>query len=250
MSAHIEWLKANGAPAEVIREAEENHLRQADYTRKTQELAATQRQIFEALASRGGGGGGGEPPRSRLQQVLDQIEGENAAPVKQLFQSVLGAFDEDLRGRFQQELGQVRQTSDTVRWNQELDAYYQERLLPMFGNNVAEVWPAVKAESMQALLRGETVHPEALVLARGEQARDWMVEQKLAADKAKLDRATEGSTQIRRTTPPMTGGATGGTEGSGAGGGGAAAAADQAWNLDRAEELVNDTLREIGLPVT
>lgn len=149
----IAWLKQSGAPADVIKAAETDLMTQQAYTRARQQDVMTFTQAMQAI---GQGGGGTQPsagPKvSHAEAFLEKISGENAEPTKALLRGFASALQRDMQGDVDARVAPVQRTAEETRWERELDAYFETRMLPRFGEKAREHWPEIRAAAKEQLL--------------------------------------------------------------------------------------------------
>lgn len=201
----IRRLEALGADTDLIAEVRSGTLRQADYTKKTQELSQLRDQVAMALGRQQAGGA--SAPKRKVDEYLEQFEGEEAANVRSLLGGLVEAIRADMKAETAQELRPVVEATQSLSWSQALDQRLETELVPMYGEGIRGDWPRLKADMMQALSRNESVYPKAYVLEHMPEKAQAYIAQRAAQDtKQKSASTTEGFAKLSSSRPGMTGG--------------------------------------------
>lgn len=208
----LEWMRQQGAPAEVIAEAERaerERMMQQDYTRKTQELSEKERQLaFLAgqIQSQQGTAGG---PRRKVDEVLaSYANNADGQAVAQYLQPLVDAIYQDVEGRFGTETQQLREVMSLVAQRTELSDRLKQELLPKYGEGVLEALPKVEQKAREALYNRQSFNPEQLLWdVAGDVAAKARQTKEDNEAKARQRSTLAGFEQVSRTSPPASGGA-------------------------------------------
>ena len=184
----VDQLRGFGVPDDLVKQVENGSLMQADYTRKTQQLAADRRALeMQAQSAVGraqgyaqgvnagiGSNGGQAPstPQTKVEHFLETVKAEAPEAIG-VFESLLEAVQEDVASRIQQ--GQAPLQRQVVLQNAEgiFDKMFEQSLVPAFGDPIRELKPQIVSECLQLFQNGHTqITPENVLWAyHGDVAR-------------------------------------------------------------------------------
>lgn len=203
----VDWLKRMGAPQEVIQEAEQETMMQADYTRKRQEERGQVSQLREQLARLEGRMQTVQDPSSGMrptERFLARLKSdEKLAGTSDLFEEMIGAVRSELSQDYQQRMAPVMQVAAQSQIERSLEEYYKKRLEPSFGPGVREHFDAIREQLASTLAAGQSVSPEHVLWTERQSEMSGLM-QKRAEQEARSQRArhTEGFTQSRDGRAP------------------------------------------------
>lgn len=213
MGTLLDYLKKQGAPADVLLEAEEKEkgfLRQEDYTRKMQELSS-QREQVSFLAGKmqqlQGAGPDSGAAQSAIQRYLSELgDDESGTTLRGVLGPALEAVVQEIQGTQGKEVHQLKRALVVMHKQTQLDEAFEKDLVGKYGPEVRKVFGDLKAKATQELLAERSVNPEQLLWELdGSLARDLISKQGSAARDRDVQDTTEGFQRGRRTTPPMDG---------------------------------------------
>jgi hypothetical protein len=202
----LEQLRELGLDPSLVSEVERGFAREADYTRKTQELARMREEAAYLLGQGRGGGAPGAAPKSKLEQFFDSLpDTAEASGARELFMGALGAFREDYSAEQQQSLKPVLNYVAATGQAQALDARLESELKPMFGDGFLEIWPQVREQMLSALNQNQLVDPVGFVFRAMPEKAQALIQSRLESQQQqKQDSTGEGFASIRSDTPAMT----------------------------------------------
>jgi len=215
-NAVLDWMRQQGAPAHLLKEAESGYLRQADYTKKRQEESAelnTARQQMAYLMGKLGvdgntdQGGSGDPVEDFLSGHID-MEDDGQRALHGLLSGLMEAAEKRFTGKVAQSFQPVASTVMESRAEKMLDSYIKEQIEPRFGKKGAELIDAeMRAEMLQSLMKGEKIVPEVILMdKRPDDALAAMADAQRAKRNNESSKHLEGLSMHTTTDPPMAGG--------------------------------------------
>lgn len=201
----IAELERLGAPSNIVSEVRNGYMRQADYTRKTQEAAALREQAAFALGqARGGGAVGGTKPVRKVEQYLAKFDGEEMAGVREILSGMAEAMREDMAMEQQTTLAPVVRGVQSLGWEKELDRRLESELIPRFGEGIRGEWSSLRNQMLEALGRDEQVDPTSFVFrALPDKAPQFISERMAQESKTKADGSQEGFARLSSVHPGM-----------------------------------------------
>lgn len=201
-------LERLGVPRDLVDQVRKGTMMQDDYTRKRQQESERLRALEMELAYMKGQQTAAQgTPKSEAEQFLASLgDGEQAEAARKLLLPYGEAIARDVERRFAPQLQQVTQNAATYGYDAKLEAYLRDTLVPMFGEGVREHWPELKQQSLERLMQGQHVIPEALLLSeKRDVATKLLVEAQQAKTKEQAASSMEGFAQSQHTTPAMSG---------------------------------------------
>ena len=204
MSAFLDWMKAQGAPEDVLREAEQSTMLQSDYTKKTQELADQQRQMLMYLG-RLQGQQQQEPKAGPLQQYLAQYgDGEEGAAIRDIVGPGLQAVLQEVDAKYANETSRLKQALLLIGKQNEVKGRLERDLIGEYGDGVKPVLAKVEDYIQKELQAGRAVNPEqALWQVAPQEARKALQEKETRAQETRTRETMSGFESVRRTQPAM-----------------------------------------------
>lgn len=220
MGTLSDYLKQQGAPDTVLREArelEESGLRQADYSRNMQELARQREQLsFLAGQLQTQQQGNGSPHQTAVDRYLDGLGDDDSANVlRSALGPALRAVMEDVQGTAGQDLANVKRALKIMHQQRQVEDVLENDLVTKYGPEVRKKFGDLKQQAMQQLLNDREVNVEQLLWNTDREfARGLLAKQETASRQRRASETTEGFERPHREGPPMDGGlvVTGGAE--------------------------------------
>lgn len=223
----LEKLKSLGVDPGTLQEVQSGILRQADYTRKTQELAQMREQMAYTLGQQSAGGGGATTPKSRVEQFFESLpDSEETRGAREFFMGALSAFREDMQSEQSEQIKPLLSYVNTNAQAEALDRRLSTELKPYFGNGIEEHWPQLREQMLAALSAKQVVDPIGFVFrAMPEKAQEMLLSHRESQQEQQAAATGEGFAVIARGVPSMTAPGNGVRGGANGNGGAAAPAA-------------------------
>lgn len=202
----LERLRAAGVDAGTLREVEAGVLRQADYTRKTQEVAAMREQMAYTLGQQAAGGASASTPKSRVEQFFETLpDSEETRGAREFFMGALSAFREDMQSEQSEQIKPLLSYVNANAQAEALDQRLATELKPYFGSGIEAYWPQLREQMQAALSAKQVVDPIGFVFrSMPEKAQELMLAHRETQQEQQAASTGEGFAVIARQVPSMT----------------------------------------------